>query len=144
MERQKIMQLAEAERQRLSLIAAGEAERRRVQAQGEADAIRSVGLAEADAIKAKGFAEAEAMNVKANAFHEYNQAAVIDKLLTNLPEVVRAMSEPLKNVDLITVMSTGIVSDTGIYKITNDIGQMLVQIPALFETLAGVDILELM
>ncbi len=143
-ERAKILQLAEAEKLKLSTEAAGRAEAKRVEGQGTADAIRSVGLAEADAIKAKGFAEAEAMNVKANAFHEYNQAAVIDKLLTGLPEVMRAITEPLKNVDRITVLSTGEGGDTGMNKITNDIGKMIVQVPALFETLAGVDVKQLM
>ena len=47
-------------------------------------------MAEADVIRAKGEAEAEAMRVKAAAYHEYNQAAVLDKVITNLPEVVRA------------------------------------------------------
>jgi hypothetical protein len=32
------------------------------------------------------------MNVKAEAYQEYNQAAVIDKLITNMPEVVRALA----------------------------------------------------
>jgi flotillin len=143
-EKQKIQQLAEAERQRLSLIAAGEAESRRVQAQGEADAIRSVGLAEADAIKAKGFAEAEAMNVKAEAFAGYNQAAVLDKLLSGLPELARAISEPLNKVDKITVLSTGNGTGAGVDKITADVGKMIVQLPALLETLSGVDVQELM
>ena len=47
------------------------------------------------------------MNVKAEAFQEYNQAAVIDKLLTSLPEIVRALAAPLANVDKITIVSTG-------------------------------------
>ena len=144
MERQKIQQLAEAERQKLSIEAHGRAEAIRSEAQGSADAIRATGLAEADAIKAKGFAEAEAMNVKAAAFQEYNQAFVIDKLLTGLPEVARAMSEPLRNVDKITVLSTGDGDATGMNKVTNDMGKMIVQIPALFETLAGVNLQELL
>ena len=143
-ERQKIQQLAEAERQRLSIEAGGRAEAIRLEAQGTADAIRATGLAEADAIKAKGFAEAEAMNVKASAFQEYNQAFVIDKLLSSLPEVARAMSEPLRNVDKITVLSTGDGEATGMNKVTNDLGKMIVQIPALFETLAGVSLPELL
>ncbi|MBX7245795.1 MAG: hypothetical protein K1X53_09860 [Candidatus Sumerlaeaceae bacterium] len=138
-ERQRIEQLAEAERQRLAIEATGRAEATRVEASGQADAIRATGLAEADAIKAKGFAEAEAMNVKAEAFQEYNQAAVLDKLLSGLPDVVRAISDPLKSVDKITVLSTG-GDTTGMNKITNDIGKMIVQLPALFETLAGVDL----
>ena len=32
------------------------------------------------------------MNVKAEAYQEYNQAAVIDKLFTSLPEIVRALA----------------------------------------------------
>jgi flotillin len=143
-ERQKIMQLAEGEKQKLMIEASGHAEATRVEAQGKADAIRATGLAEADAIKAKGFAEAEAMNVKANAFHEYNEAFVIDKLLSGLPEVARAISEPLRNVEKITVLSTGDGDNTGMNKITSDMGKMIVQIPALFETLAGVDLKELL
>ncbi|MCX7719110.1 MAG: SPFH domain-containing protein [Candidatus Sumerlaeaceae bacterium] len=143
-ERQKIAQLAEAERQKLAIEAQGRAEATRLEAQGQADAIRATGLAEADAIKAKGFAEAEAMTVKANAFHEYNQAFVIDKLLSSLPEVARAISEPLRNVDRITVLSTGNGSNAGLDKVTGDIGKMIVQIPALFETLAGVDLKQLL
>ena len=143
-EKSKIVQLAEAERQRISLEAAGHAEARRVEAQGEADAIRAVGLAEADAIKAKGFAEAEAMNVKAEAYAGYNQAAVLDKLFAGLPELARAISDPLKNVDRITVLSTGNGNTTGMDKVTGDVGKMITQIPALFETLAGIDLHEYM
>jgi len=37
------------------------------------------------------------MRVKAAAFQEYNQAAVLDKLLTGMPEIVRAIAEPLSS-----------------------------------------------
>lgn len=143
-ERMKIQQLAEAEKLRLTLEAGGRAEARRVEAQGDADAIRATGLAEADAIKAKGFAEAEAMTVKAEAFSGYNQAAVLDKLLENLPELARAMTEPLRNVDKITVVSTGNGTSTGVDKITGDVSKMISQVPAVFEALAGVDLQEFM
>ena len=39
------------------------------------------GFDAAESIFKKGEAEAKAMNVKAEAYQEYNQAAVIDKLL---------------------------------------------------------------
>src|SRR5207302_10705136 len=92
----------------------------------------------------KGEAEAKAMNVKAEAFQEYNQAAVIDKLLTGLPEVVRALASPLANVDKITVISTGNGDAAGINKITGDITKMAAQVPALFEALSGMQISELL
>ncbi len=143
-ERLKIQQLAEGEKQRLSLEAAGRAEARRIEAQGEADAIRSVGLADADAILARGQAEAEAMRLKADAYAEYTQAAIIDKLLSGLPELARAMSEPLRNVDKITVVSTGNGNSTGMDKVTADVATMVAQVPALFETLSGVNLKEYM
>ena len=51
------------------------------------------------------------MNVKAEAYQEWSQAAVVDKLITNLADVVRAMAEPLSNVDKITIVSTGTTGD---------------------------------
>ena len=125
--------LANAEKQRLITEAEGHASRHR--AQGEA---------EADIIFKKGEAEAKAMNVKAEAYQEYNQAAVIDKLLTGLPEVVRALAAPLANVDKITIVSTGNGNTAGINKITGDITKMAAQVPALFETLSGFKISDLL
>ena len=77
------------------------------------------------------------MNVKAEAYQEFNQAAILDKLITNMPEVVRALAAPLANVDKITIVSTGNGASSGMHKITGDITEMAAQIPALFETLSG-------
>ena len=77
------------------------------------------------------------MNVKAEAYQEYNQAAVIDKLFTSMPEMVRALASPLANVDKITIVSTGNGDAAGMNKITGDITKMAAQVPALFETLSG-------
>src|SRR3989441_4741203 len=117
-DRRRIETVAEAERQRLILEAQGQADAAKTRGFGDADAnrarglseaevIRARGLAEAEVIRAKGEAEADAMKVKAAAFHEYNQAAVLDKLLTNMPEIVRAIAEPLSKVDKVTIVSTG-------------------------------------
>ena len=58
------------------------------------------------------------MNVKAEAYQEYNQAAVIDRLFTTMPDIVRALASPLANVDKITIVSTGNGDATGMNKIT--------------------------
>ena len=92
----------------------------------------------------KGESEAKAMNVKAEAYQEYNQAAVIDKLFTSLPEIVRALASPLANVDKITVVSTGNGDAAGLNKITGDITKMAAQVPALFETLSGMSMTDLL
>src|ERR1700734_380303 len=104
-ERERIETLAEAERQRLIK-----------EAEGRASATRAQGEADAEIIFKKGESEARAMNIKAEAFQEYNQAAVVDKLITGLPEVVRALAEPLSKIDKVTIVSTGNGDAAGAYK----------------------------
>src|SRR5215469_10081046 len=158
-ERRRIETVAEAERQRLTLeaqgksdavkaIGIGDAEATRARGLAEAEIVRARGLAEAEVIRAKGEAEADAMKVKAAAFHEYNQAAVLDKLLTGMPEIVRAIAEPLSKVDKVTIVSTGggngNGSGLGASRLTGDIVNMVAQVPALFELLSGTRIGDLM
>ena len=139
-----VLKQAEIERQRIETLAAAEKQRLVIEAEGHASSIRAQGEAEAEIIFKKGDAEARAMNVKAEAYQEYNQAAVVDKLFTTLPEIVRAMAAPLANVDKITVISTGNGDATGMNKITGDLTKMAAQVPALFETLSGMSMGELL
>src|SRR5216684_4330921 len=139
-----VLKQAEIERQRIETIASAERQRLMSEAEGRASAIRAQGEAEAEIIFKKGEAEAKAMNVKAEAFQEYNQAAVLDKLITGLPEVVRALSEPLSKVDKVTIVSTGNGDAAGAYKLTGDITKIAAQVPALFEALSGMQMSELL
>src|SRR6266516_2903288 len=157
-ERRRIETVAEAERQRLILEAQGQADAAKARGIGDAEAARAKGLAEAEVVRAKGLAEAEvirakgeaeadAMKVKAAAFHEYNQAAVLDKLLTGMPEIVRAIAEPLSKVDKVTIVSTGSSNGNnglGASRLTGDIVNIVAQVPALFELLSGTRIGDLM
>jgi len=168
-ERRRVETVAEAERSRIFLEAQGQADATKARGIGDAEAnkarglaeadanrargladaevIRAKGLAEAEVIRAKGEAEADAMKVKAAAFHEYNQAAVLDKLLTGMPEIVRAIAEPLSKVDKVTIVSTGSSDSThglGASRLTGDIVNMVAQVPALFELLSGTSIGDLM
>ncbi len=139
-----VLKQAEIERQRIETLAAAEKARLMAEAEGQASAIRQQGEAEAEIIFKKGEAEAKAMNVKAEAYQEYNQAAVVDKLITGLPEVVKALASPLANVDKITVVSTGNGDAAGLNKITGDLTKMAAQVPALFETLSGMPLADLL
>ncbi len=139
-----VLKPAEIERRRIEALANAEKQRLIIEAEGRAMAIRAQGEAEADVIFKKGEAEAKAMNVKAEAYQEYNQAAVFDKLLTGLPDVVKALASPLSNVDKITIVSTGNGETAGLNKITGDITKIAAQVPALFETLSGVQISDLL
>jgi flotillin len=139
-----VLKQAEVERQRISVLAEAEKSRLTIEAEGQAAATRMRGEAEADIIFKKGDAEARAMNVKAEAFQEYNQAAVIDKLLTSLPEIVQAIASPLNKVDKITIVSTGNGSSSGLHKLTGDMTEIAAQVPALFEALSGTPMSELL
>src|SRR5450759_4989500 len=138
-----VLKPAEIERQRIETLAGAEQQRLTLEAAGHASAIRAQGEAEAEIIFKKGDAEARAMNVKAAAYQEYNQAAVYDKLITGLPEVVKALASPLANVDRITIVSTGDGNSAGMHKITGDLTQMAAQVPALFEALSGMKMSDL-
>ncbi|HEY3131310.1 MAG TPA: SPFH domain-containing protein [Acidobacteriota bacterium] len=139
-----VLKQAEVERQRIENLANAEKMRLIAEAEGRAAATRVQGEAEAEIIFKKGEAEARAMNVKAEAYQEYNQAAVVDKLISGLPDVVRAMSAPLSQVDKITIVSTGDGNAAGLNKLTGDMVKMAAQVPALFESLSGMQMSELL
>jgi flotillin len=139
-----VLKGAEIERQRIQTLAEAERQKTMVEAEGRASAIRAQGEAEAEIIFKKGDAEARAMNVKAEAYQQYNQAAVVDKLITGLPEVVKALASPLSNVDKITIVSTGNGDAAGMNKITGDITKIAAQVPALFEALSGMQMSDLL
>jgi flotillin len=54
------------------------------------------------------------------------------------------LAAPLANVDKITIVSTGNGEAAGMNKITGDITKMAAQVPALFETLSGMPLSELL
>src|SRR6202167_1231467 len=139
-----VLKGSEIERQRIENLASAEKSRLNAEAEGRSAATRMQGEAEASIIFQKGEAEAKAMNVKAEAYQEWSQAAVVDKLLTNMADVVRAMAEPLSKVDRITVISTGNDQQTGASKITGDMTKIAAQVPALFEALSGMKMSDLM
>lgn len=154
-EKQRVETLALAEQRRLAIEAEGQAQATKfrgnadadvakVKGSADADVIKVRGSAEADIIRAKGEAEAQAMHLKADAYQAYSQAAVLDKLIGSLPELARAMAEPLNKVDRITVVSTGSAPEVGVHKITADLARMIAQAPALVESLTGMKVSDIL
>jgi len=139
-----VLKKSEIEAQRIGNMANAEKSRTIAEAEGKATATRIQGEAEASIIFQKGEAEAKAMNVKAEAYQEWSQAAVVDKLITNMAEIVRAMAEPLNNIDKITIVSTGDGAGVGASKLTGEMTQIAAQVPALFEALSGMKMSDLM
>ena len=145
-ERARIETLATAEQYRLKTTAAGQAEATRAIGQADADANKAKGLAQADIIKAQGFAEAEAMTKKAEAWGQYNEAAVAQLFIDRLPEVAAAVSAPLAKTERIVVISSGGdgQAGAGASRVTRDVVDVVAQLPALIEALTGVDLQQML
>jgi flotillin len=136
-EQRRIEILADARRQQLAREAAGQAEATLQNGKAEAEVAQIKGQAEAHVTRAKGQAEADAMHLKAEAYQEYNQAAVLDKMLSGMPELARAFASALGGVDRVTVVSTGDGRGSGPSVLTGEVARMVAQVPELVETLTG-------
>ena len=107
-----------------------EAEARKAQAEAEkfaqlqeAEAIEAKGRAEAEAIRLKLEAEAQGLDKKAEAMKKMQEAAITEMIVDKLPEIARAVAEPLTKVDKITMYGEGNAS-----KMVGDIMQSIDQV----------------
>jgi len=141
-ERYRVQTEAEATRFRYEAEARGQAEAQKAKGLAQAEVVKATGTAEADVIAVKGVAEAEAMAKKAASWKEYNQAAVMQLILQALPEIAKAIAEPLSKTDSITIVSTG-GDGAGANKITQDVANVMAQIPPIVQNLSGLDLKKL-
>jgi flotillin len=155
--RNQIVIAAEAEKVRLTTVADGERARGFASAevtarlgQAEADAQKARGLADAEVKKAQGLAqatateaqgkaEAMAMERKADAWRRYNEAAMLQMIAPIIPEVARAIAEPLTKIGNITMVNTG-GDEVGVAKLTGEVGKVIAQVPPVIETLTGINL----
>lgn len=137
-ERYRIQTEAEATRYRIEAEARGQADASKAKGLAQADVIKATGQSEAEVIALKGSAEAEAMKRKADAWKEYNEAAIAQLFISALPEIARAISEPLSKVDKISIISTD--GRGGASQLTSDVANVIAQLPEVIRTLSGVDL----
>jgi len=107
---------------------------------GKAEALRLEGQVKAEEIKLRGLSEAEAMLKKAQAWEKYNEAALLESYIGVLPELAKAVAEPLSKVDKIVMI--GGDKGTGANQITGQVTQILAQMPEVLKALTGADISE--
>ncbi len=105
---------------------------------GKAEALRLEAQVKADEIRLRGLAEADAMLKKAQAWERYNEAAMLENFIKVLPELARAVSEPLSKVDKIVVI--GGDKGLGTNQITGQVTQILAQMPEVVKALTGADL----
>jgi len=138
-EQYKVRTLADARRYQLEAEATGEAEAIRRTGEAEADASKAKGLAEATIIREQGLAEAEATFKKAEAWKQYTQAAIIQQVIDALPAIAGAIAQPLAKTDRIVMINSG-GNGAGASRITEDVTNIIAQVPATIEALTGVDL----
>ncbi|TCO74788.1 flotillin family protein [Marinisporobacter balticus] len=146
-EAQKYKGIQEAEERSQSMKLEAEARAQAIKFEGEAksEAIRLQGQAEATVIAEKGIAEAEAMAKKAEAFKQYNEAAVLQMLIEKLPEIAKNISEPLTKTEKIVVIDNGGEGkNKGAAKISGYVTDMITQVPEVVEATTGINLLNLL
>ena len=136
---QAVRMEAEAARDRRLLEAEAEKANLEAVAAGRAYEERETGKAKADATLAVGEAEAEAMQKKANAYKEYEHAAILELLVSRLPEVARAVAEPISKVDSITIIDT-----EGASKLTKTTANTIEQLDAVLSSFTGSSLKEML
>lgn len=102
---------AAADAQAVIARAEGAKRARIAAAEADAETTRLEGGAEAQIVLTKGEAEAKALAMRADAYKQFNEAAIIQTVLAALPEIVRAAAEPMAHINSLTVMSADGASD---------------------------------
>jgi flotillin len=105
------------------------------------EALRAEGEAEAEAIRVKGNAEAESARSRAEALNERSQDLLRQQIITALPEIIRAASEPLSAISNLTILSSDGTSGTD--AVGKSVAGQLATSTQIIKDLVGIDIGEI-
>lgn len=114
-----------------------DAEAKLYEQQKEAEAVRAKGLADAEAIRATGEAEAVALDKKAKAMQKYGQAAILEMLVGVLPDIAKAIAEPISAIEKVTVIGG---DSSGVADISGNVPLVLSKVMESVKEATGVDL----
>ena len=104
----------------------------------EAEAIKKKGEAEADAIRMKGIAEAEAMDKKSRGNgKKYGEAAILEMLIGVLPDIAKAVAEPISSISDVKIIGSG---SQGVSDISGNVPIVMAQVMETVKEATGVDL----
>ena len=126
---------AAAEAQAVIARAEGAKRARIASAEADAETTRLEGGAEAQIVLTKGEAEAKALAMRADAYKQFNEAAIIQAVLAALPDIVRAAAEPMGHIDSLTVMSADGASD-----VVRNATRAMIESTTAIKGLTGLDV----
>lgn len=117
-----------------------DAEAKLYEEQKEAEAIKAKGEAEAEAIRLKGEAEADAMDKKADAMQKYGQAAILEMIVGVLPEMAKAVAEPISAIDEVKIIGS---DGNGVSDMAGNVPVMLAKVMESVKETTGIDMMEI-
>ena len=99
-------------------------------------------------IKKKLLAEAEGLQRKAEAWKNFNEAAVINMVVDKMPEMAQAFATQLSGIDKINIIEMGNGHGTGaaagVSKVMGTVGGGMTAMLAMLKDQFGVDLAQLM
>ncbi|HET9362985.1 MAG TPA: SPFH domain-containing protein [Vicinamibacterales bacterium] len=145
-EKQSTIIRAEATQKELEFEGAGEAAKIERIGRAEAAKVLAVGEAEAEVIKKKLLAEAEGLQSKAEAWKNFNEAAVINLVVDKMPELAQAFATQLAGIDKINIieMGNGSGGAGGVGKVMSTVGGGMTAMLGMLKDQFGIDVARLM
>ncbi len=145
-EKQSTIIRAEATQKELEFEGAGEAAKIERIGRAEAAKVLAIGEAEAEVVKKKLLAEAEGLQRKAEAWKNFNEAAVINMVVEKMPELAQAFATQLAGIDKINIieMGNGSGGSNGVGKVMGTVGGGMTAMLSMLKDQFGVDIARLM
>lgn len=145
-EKQATIIRAEATQRELEFQGAGEAAKIERIGRAEAAKVLAVGEAEAEVIKRKLLAEAEGLQKKAEAWKNFNEAAVLNMVVDKMPELAQAFATQLAGIDKINIieMGNGAHGSAGVGKVMGTVGGGMTAMLSMLRDQFGIDVARLM
>jgi len=144
--RQSTVIKAEATQKELEYEGAGQASKIERIGRAEAAKVLAIGEAEAEVIKKKLLAEAEGLQRKAEAWKNFNEAAVINMVVEKMPELAQAFATQLAGIDKINIieMGNGSGGSGGVGKMMGTVGGGMTAMLSMLKDQFGIDIARMM
>jgi len=138
--RHQVQVEADAEKYRLASEAEGRAIAQKAEGLAEVDVKRAAGISRIEYTRKFGEAEAEAMQAKADSYKSYNEAAIFQMYIDKMPELAKAISEPLSRIDKVVMVGDGA---SGASKITGAVTDIMAQLPVALKALTGKNFMDM-
>jgi flotillin len=143
--RQSTVIRAEATQKELEFEGAGQASKIERIGRAEAAKVLAIGEAEAEVIKKKLLAEAEGLQRKAEAWKNFNEAAVINMVVDKMPELAQAFATQLAGIDKINIIEMGNGSGgSGVAKVMGTVGGGMTAMLSMLKDQFGIDVARMM